>query len=101
MHKRQNSGGAIKTISELLKLPSDVACGDTRIFMIGKRTVKIENYRSILVYSETLIKIQAKNQIVIIAGKELRIRYYDQDEMEINGWIKGVSFVPSKFLPDL
>ena len=81
----------IRKISELLKFPADVAYGDTRIFMIGSRTLKIENYRSLLIYSETLIKIQAKQQIVMIDGSDLKIRYYDQDEMEIQGRIYGVT----------
>ena len=91
MRNRQDSDGVIRTISELLKLPADVACSDTRIIMIGTRTLKIENYRSILVYSETTIKIQAKQQIVIIDGSGMKIRYYDQDEMEIQGRIHGVT----------
>lgn len=91
MRNRQDSDGVIRTISELLKLPADVACSDTRIIMIGTRTLRIENYRSILVYSDTLIKIQAKQQIVMIHGTELKIRYYDQDEMEIQGRIHGVT----------
>ena len=91
MRNRQDSDGVIRTISELLKLPADVACSDTRIIMIGTRTLRIENYRSILVYSDTLIKIQAKQQIVMIHGTELKIRYYDQDEMEIQGSIHGVT----------
>ena len=93
MCKMRDTDVVMKTIFELLKLPSDVTCGDSRISMIGKRKVKIENYRSILVYSETLIKIQAKQQIVVIDGKELRIRYFDQDEMDIQGWITRVTFV--------
>ena len=91
MRNRQDSDGVIRTISELLKLPADVACSDTRIIMIGTSTLKIENYRSILVYSETTIKIQAIQQIVIIDGSEMKIRYYDQDEMEIQGRIHGVT----------
>ena len=91
MSKIKDTKGFVRNVSELLKLPTDVVCGDTRISMIGKRKVKIENYRSILVYSETLIKIQARHQIVIIEGKQMRIRYYDQDEMEILGRITSVS----------
>ena len=91
MRNRHDSDGVIRTISELLKLPADVECSDTRIIMIGTRTLKIENYRSILVYSETTIKIQAIQQIVIIDGSGMKIRYYDQDEMEIQGRIHGVT----------
>ena len=62
------------------------------MIMIGRSKLKIENYRGILIYTETMIKIQAINLIVSIDGKRLQIRYYDQDEMEIIGGIEDVRF---------
>lgn len=79
-------------LSELLKLPTDVVCGDTVICILGKSRVKVENYRNIVIYSETMIKLQTKNERIEIIGKKLRIRYYDKDEMEITGRIEGVRF---------
>ena len=92
MRKTRESGTIFRTISELLKLPQDVACGDTRVFIIGISRLKIENYKSILIYSDTRIKIQALHQIVVVEGKQLQIRYYDQDEMEIIGLIGNLRF---------
>lgn len=92
LKKIRESGKLVRGISELLKLPTEVTCGDTRMIMIGRSKLKIENYRGILIYTETMIKIQAINLIVSIDGKRLQIRYYDQDEMEIIGWIEDVRF---------
>ncbi len=82
-----------RSVAELLKLPKDVVCGDTVVCVLGREKVKVENYRSILVYSEVLIKLQAKANQVEIIGKHLRIRYYDKDEMEIVGKIECVRFI--------
>lgn len=79
-------------ISEMLKLPQDAVCGDTILTFVGKSKLKIENYRSILVYSDTLIRIQGKQYRVAVSGKRLWIRYYDKDEMEILGRIETVRF---------
>ena len=92
MKKVRKSEDVFRTVSELLKLPTDVTCGDTRIVMIGSSKLRIENYRGILVYSETLIKIQAMNLIICVEGTRLHIRYYDQDEMELIGRIETVRF---------
>ena len=82
-----------RSVAERFKLPKDVVCGDTVVCVLGRGTVKVENYRSILVYSEVLIRLQAKKDQVEIAGKKLRIRYYDKDEMEIIGKIESVHFI--------
>ena len=92
MRNNRGSEKIVRTMSELLKLPTDVTCGDTRIVMVGRSKLRIENYRGILVYSETLIKVQGMNLIVCVEGKRLQIRYYDQDEMELIGRMETVRF---------
>lgn len=63
---------------------------DTTIAITGKSSLRIENYRSILLYSDTNIRIQAKRYKVSVSGKKLRIRYYDKDEMEVSGILESV-----------
>ena len=92
MKEKRKSENTFRTLSELLKLPTDVTCGDTRVVMIGRSKVRVENHRGILVYEENVIKVQAMNLIVRVEGKQLQIRYYDQDEMEIVGRIELVIF---------
>lgn len=81
-----------ESLSEMLRLPQDVVRGDTLLSFIGKTRLKIENYRSILIYTDTSIRIQAKRYKINVAGKRLCIKYYDKDEMEIVGRIDSVSF---------
>lgn len=81
-----------RILSELLRLPEDAVYGDTVVYILGKRRVKVENYRNIIIYSDSLIKLQSKEERIEIIGKKLRIRYYDKDEMEIIGRIEGVKF---------
>lgn len=75
-----------------LKLPKDVLLGEVLISMIGRHCVHIENYRSIVLYTEYQVKLQAKNCKVLVNGSRLNIEYYTIDEMKITGQIKSIEF---------
>ena len=65
-----------------LGLPKDVVLGDVLVRFTGFHEVCIENYRSILMYTDTF------------HGRELRIRYYNQDAMGVCGQIQSMEFEP-------
>ena len=46
-----------KTAVSALGLPRDVILGDVLISFVGRSQVNVENYRSILIYTDTLIKL--------------------------------------------
>lgn len=75
-----------------LKLPRDVVLGEVLISFLGRHCVLIENYRSIILYTDCSIKLQAKNCRVVICGKKLMIEYYTNEEMKISGFIKSLEF---------
>ena len=66
--------------------------GETLLTLIGTRAVHIENYRSILVYTDTEIRIQCRHYILSVSGKKLKICYYDKDEMKISGRLEVIRF---------
>ena len=69
-----------KTAVSALGLPRDVILGDVLISFVGRSQVNVENYRSILIYTDTLIKLQARNCKVVIHGARLKIDYYTRSE---------------------
>lgn len=77
-----------------LGLPKDVVLGDVLIRFSGFHEACIENYRSILIYTDTLVRIQAKNCRLAFHGQKLGIRYYNQDSMGISGRIMSLEFEP-------
>ena len=90
--ENQKSDGKSLWLLEAMHLPQDVIHEETLLTFVGKRTLKIENYRNILVYDDAEIRIQAKRYQLKISGKRLKIRYYDKEEMEIAGKIESVQF---------
>ena len=81
-----------KTAVPSLGIPLDVSKGETILHFLGRRSVHIENYRSILLYSDTCIRIQGKRYVLSLTGKHLKIHSYDKDEMEITGQMEVVRF---------
>lgn len=78
--------------AENLKLPKDVVLGEVLVSFLGRHSVVIENYRGIIFYTDTLIKLQAKTCRVAVSGSRLVIEYYTNEEMKINGLIKSMEF---------
>lgn len=71
---------------------ADALGEETLLTLIGTRAVHIENYRSILVYTDSEIRIQCRHYILSVSGKKLKICYYDKDEMKISGRLEVIRF---------
>ncbi len=80
------------SLTELFGLPQDAAGGETVLTFVGPRALQIENYRNLLSYSDTEIRVQARKYRLRITGDRLGIRYFDKDEMKVTGRISSVSF---------
>ena len=52
----------------------------------------IDNYKKVLEYTDTRIRIQTKLYYVNISGNDLKIQYYTKDEMRVDGVFKCIEF---------
>ena len=66
--------------------------GASVITILGTGEISIENYRGLIEYTDTLIRVQTKNKQIRLKGKCLKIEYYTNDEMKITGCICSVEF---------
>ena len=73
-------------------LPKDVIFGVPIITMKGKLEVCVENYKGIMEYTDTLIRIRSKVGQIRVTGRNMQIEYYTNDEMKITGQIKSVEY---------
>ena len=73
-------------------LPPDLAYGSVLVSVTGQSGLLIENYRGILEYKEEHIRIQAKDCRILVVGKRLKIEYYTNEEMKINGLIEQIIY---------
>ena len=66
--------------------------GTVWIRSVGNRELYIENFQSILEYSDRIVRLQAKYDQLCIEGRQLQIRYYNREEMKICGRIHCIRF---------
>jgi len=79
-------------VIEQLELPKDLLMGEAIVTVTGRRELLIENYKGILNYEDSFIKIQAKNCRIVITGRKLSIDYYTNEEMKISGFFEMVQY---------
>lgn len=82
-----------KAIVDQFNLPKDICLGAMKVTLTGKYEAWIENYRGILDYTDTLIRLQGKDNKVEITGTKLAIKYYSGQDMRVEGDIFRIQFV--------
>ena len=80
-------------IVESLKLPKDTLLGASVITITGNREAVIQNYRGILEYTDNRILLQGKKNKICFEGSKLRINYYTNEDMKIEGNISSISYL--------
>ena len=83
-----------KEMTETLELPKDLVYGSVLVSVTGREEIFIENYRGILEYDSSHIRLQTKGCRLVINGSHLHIRYYTNDEMKITGFIEQIVYDP-------
>lgn len=83
----------LELISNNLKISQDIIAGTPIIKINGRSCIYIENYKKILTYNSTFIKIQTKILVLQIDGIDLKIEYFNENEIVISGIIQNVSYL--------
>lgn len=79
-------------IVDRFQLPKDLLLGAMNISITGQYEAYIENYSSIIEYTDCVIKIRGKGVCLKIAGKNLVIDSYSKDDMCIKGIIREIIY---------
>ena len=90
---KNNMGERIdRQVSQMLDLPAELALDMPKINLIGNVEVRIDNHKGIRQYEEEQIVINCRVGGIIVEGKNLMLKSISQDDLCINGEIKGVRF---------
>lgn len=81
-----------ETLVEKLMLPKDLMLGAPVVTVTGQTEAYVENYRGIIEYTQSRIKLQTKTSVIEVEGRSLNIGYYTNDEMKITGQILNISY---------
>lgn len=80
-----------ESIVNALKLPKDVMLNHSQIIIQGKGELIIVNYKSVIEFNDTQIKINAKLGFVEVVGKNLILTELKKDHLRITGVITNVN----------
>ena len=75
-----------------LELPKDLMLGAAIVTATGRHEVLISNYKGILEYEDSFIRVQTKTCRIRITGVRLAIDYYTNEEMKITGSIDTIEY---------
>ena len=89
---KQKSFKIREQVIDQLELPKDLLLGEMIVTITGRKELLIENYKGILNYEDSFIKIQTKNCRIIITGRGLSIAYYTNEEMKITGFFEQIQY---------
>jgi len=91
--RKENKSGKLKEyFVKAFQLPDDCILGNTYMIMTGKTGIFIENYRSIIEYTDSSLKLQGKNGKIFITGKSIYIEAYDSDKMKVKGIFQEIKY---------
>lgn len=79
-------------MSILAGLPQDVIRKCAIVTLVGRNQLHIENFKTILEYDEDYIKMRTKDGILHVSGRNLRVLYFNSEEIKITGIITEIQF---------
>jgi len=82
----------LNILSSTLNLPSDILTGAPILTIIGVCEISVENYKRILEYTDTSLKIVTNVGIIQVQGSNLKISYFAKDEMKITGRLRQITY---------
>lgn len=89
---KKESGTFRYRVAEASNMPKDVVLGVPIVTIVGEFEINIENYRGIIEYTDTVIRVKVKNGQIKITGKGLQIDYYTNDDMRITGKTNKIEY---------
>ena len=79
-------------ISRKFQMSEDIIAGAPLLMGYGRGRLCIENYRNIIEYTDSLIRIQTKTGRIHIIGRNLVIAYFRDDGMCVVGEIGTIEY---------
>ena len=94
-NSRTSAGSQIslrERIVDNLELPKDLMLGAAIVTVTGRGEAVISNYKGILEYEDSFIRVQTKTCRIRITCVRLAIDYYTNEEMKITGSIDTIEY---------
>ena len=85
--------GIREMLADTLDMSKEIILDLPKILMIGNRELTIENYKAVIEYTGTLIRVGTNSHTLKISGKNLEIKNITQEMLYITGSVFTFEFV--------
>ena len=80
-------------MTELLSLPKEIVLDLPQIILTGSQEVNIENYKNIIEYTETRIRVNTNSGILLISGHSLLLKQITAEYITVAGEIVKLEYM--------
>ncbi|MCR4435590.1 MAG: sporulation protein YqfC [Clostridiales bacterium] len=80
-------------VSEVLDLPKEIVLNIPKLTMVGNSSLIIENYKGVMEYESTRIRVNTGSGIIRIEGGRLTIKGITSENIFIDGDISSIEFI--------
>lgn len=80
-------------VGALLDIPDDITMNVTRITMVGRHHLLIENHQGIIEYTSELLRIHVDEGELCVGGTELSLSVIAPEQVEVQGTITVMRYV--------
>lgn len=79
-------------VGSILEFPKEIVEELPKVTVLGFENMLIESYKTVVEYSENLIKLSTKIGYLIIEGFNLQVKEITNDDAQITGEILHIEF---------
>lgn len=80
-------------VGALLDIPDDITMNATRVTMIGKNELLVENHKGIIEYTSDLLRMKVDDGELCISGTNLSLAVIESEQVRVGGTIAAVRYV--------
>ena len=80
-------------MAELLSLPKEIIFNLPQVILTGSGEVNIENYKNIIEYTETKIRINTNCGILLLLGQNMVLKQITAEYISITGDIAKLEYM--------
>jgi sporulation protein YqfC len=91
--KEKPKAGLKEKFAEMLELPKEIVLNIPKVTIVGNRDMMIENFKGIMEYEDTRIRVNTGAGVIRITGAGLLIREITSEDIIVSGEIHALEFV--------
>lgn len=92
MKKRKLQNRVRERLADTLDVSKEIILDTALIRVIGDKEMTIENYKGIIEYSDKVIRVKTKPEIIKVYGEKLDLSNISDETICVSGKIKGILF---------